>query len=236
MHAHIHSIERIELGYLLRANELRLSDNELDTNTYIEKSSIKSLVGNNIQGHTQSILLRGVKSFGTLMENKGFPSVPSLSNPFPNEGEDYFTGGYNTRRHGSQENNNTIDAIQIELNSDIRYNSVQREQLIKSLVLSINEYIHYYYKSGFLSNYYNLALNSSKNKIKFHPNPAITFFHLEMDLRGVAIIIYNSMGQKMLFDIDSNNNIKIDLLPSGYYLVQVIRENSVIDNLKLIKY
>ena len=70
---------------------------------------------------THSDLLKGTQSFGTLLENKNFPSVPSLNDPYPNVGEPYFVGGYNTQRHGSQGNDGTIDAIQIELAQEVSF-------------------------------------------------------------------------------------------------------------------
>jgi len=241
IHGHAHVNERIELGYLLSGSQLRLSDAELDTNTYVEESSIKSLVANNIQGYTHSNLLRGIESFGTLLDNKGFPSVPSLTDPFPNIGELYFSGGYNTQRHGSRDNNGSIDAIQIELNTDIRFDTALREMLIESLPVSVNEYIDYHYNNEFLSNYCNLILdvpepNGFKNEFNIYPNPATTYFNLETDLKEVEVIIYNNLGQVVHSENWSENNIEIDFLPSGYYLIQLRKKESILGNLKLIKY
>jgi N-formylglutamate amidohydrolase len=164
IHGHGHAIERIELGYLIIKSELQLSDTALNTNTNIEKSSIRTLVGDNIQNISHSELLRGQNSFGTLMDSKGFPCVPSSSDPFPQGSQPYFPGGYNTYRHGSRNNNGKIDSIQLEFNQDIRFDNEKREMLIDSLVLSINEYINYYYNNQFINNYCDLTLDIKKKK------------------------------------------------------------------------
>ena len=158
IHGHAHTIQRIELGYLLSGSELRLSDATLNTTTYIDESSILTLVGDNIQGLSHSDLLRGTESFGTLLDEKGFPSVPSFSDPFPDVGEDYFSGGYNTVRHGSRDNNAEIDAIQIELNQDVRFNSTNRAILIDSLSKVANEYIDLHYNDQYEGSYCALIL------------------------------------------------------------------------------
>jgi len=158
IHGHAHTIQRIELGYLLSGSELRLSDASLNTTTYVEESSIRTLEGDNIQTLTHAELLRGEESFGTLLDDKGFPSVPSFTDPFPDVGEDYFSGGYNTVRHGSRDNNGEIDAIQFELNQDVRFNAATREILIDSLSTAANEYIDLHFNDQYLGNFCNLIL------------------------------------------------------------------------------
>jgi len=153
IHGHGHTIQRIELGYLLSKSELELSDAVLNTNTYIEESSIRTLVGDNISSAMHADLLRGSDSFGTLMDEKGFPSVPSDSDPSPScSGSCYFSGGYNTVRHGSRDNLGDIDAIQVELDSAAR-SSDNRSMLIDSIALSILEYIDLHYNAEFIPDY-----------------------------------------------------------------------------------
>jgi hypothetical protein len=160
IHGHSHTIQRIELGYLLRSTELNLSDSMLNTTTYINESSIRTLVGDNIQSISHSELLRGLNSFGTLLDDNGFPSVPSLSNPFPEPYEEYFAGGYNTQRHSSRNNGGEIDAIQVELNRDIRFDPVRREMLINALTTSANQYIDLHYNDQFMGHFCNLILSN----------------------------------------------------------------------------
>jgi len=132
IHGHGHTIQRIELGYLLSALELSSPDSVLNSISLIEASAIRSLVGDNHLGHTHSDILRGPHSFGSILHDKGFPSVPSTPDPYPTCTNCYFSGGYNTVRHGSRDDNGPIDAIQVELDQTAR-NSTNRSILIDSL-------------------------------------------------------------------------------------------------------
>ncbi|MHA7865311.1 hypothetical protein [Flagellimonas marinaquae] len=102
IHGHAHEIERVELGYTLTSNDLRLADEVLNTNTYMDRNSIKTLVYEKVGDMTHVELIRGGLSFGTLFHDKGFPTAPSAEDPFPKEDEPYFSGGYNVRTHGSR--------------------------------------------------------------------------------------------------------------------------------------
>ena len=98
------------LGYLLSGSELDLSDAVLNTNTFKNESSIRTLVDSSSYSFIE--VLRGPNSFGTLLDSLGFKSVPSVNDPGPG-GMRYFSGGYNTARHGSR-NGGLISAIQVE--------------------------------------------------------------------------------------------------------------------------
>ena len=110
LHGHGHAIQRIELGYTLTKSALQLSDNDLNAVSIINESSIRLLANDNIQTLTHAELIRGQHSFGTLLDHQGFPAVPSTTDPFPQTNDPYFTGGYNTRRYGS-ENADTLHSI-----------------------------------------------------------------------------------------------------------------------------
>ncbi len=113
LHGHGHTIQRLELGYLLSASQLDLSDNTLNgTIAYRNISSIRNLATN--AGVSFAEVLRGESSFGTFLEYRGYPSVPSLLQPTPASAP-YFNGGYNTERHGSK-SGGTISGLQIECN------------------------------------------------------------------------------------------------------------------------
>ena len=112
LHGHGHDNQRLELGYLLSAADLERSDALLDDASLVNKSSIRALVGQSSAGFV--VLLRGATSMGGLLEPLGFPTVPSPTQPDPG-GEPYFTGGYNTQRHGSRDGG-VISSIQIEMN------------------------------------------------------------------------------------------------------------------------
>lgn len=109
MHGHGHEILRLELGYLLSAADLRLSDAELD-HGHAATTSIAALV--DAVDVSFSSLVRGPTSFGTRLADRDVPAVPSSVDPDPGT-DPYFTGGYSTRRHGSRDDG-TVSAIQIE--------------------------------------------------------------------------------------------------------------------------
>lgn len=125
IHGHGHSVPRLELGYLFSASELRLPDIILNRPDYIVLSSLRALAGNNINNLTHSDLLRGELALGTMLQNSGVPSVPSMQDPYPLEGQSYFSGGFNTGRNTSR-NGGTIDGLQIEHHSSIRSNHTDR--------------------------------------------------------------------------------------------------------------
>lgn len=99
VHGHGHPEQRLELGYLLSGATLGLGDAELDADpAHEDRSSIRTLSEEDA-AHTFSELLRGASSLGSLYADGGFRSVPSATEPSPG-GASYFTGGYNTVRHG----------------------------------------------------------------------------------------------------------------------------------------
>lgn len=111
IHGHGHDIERLELGYLLTSDELNRPDINLNSLDVVARTSIREL------GRTSPIpfsqLLRGPTSLGGLFQEEDIPSVPSPAVPGPGD-DPYFRGGYNTRRHGSLDDAEVIDGIQIE--------------------------------------------------------------------------------------------------------------------------
>ena len=151
LHGHRHDIKRTELGYLISNDELQLDDELLDFDSFVEYSSIRSLVNNNLNGLSLSQLVRGSSSFGSLFEAKGYPTVPSPGTPFAGPDEPFFSGGYNTARHGSSQGG-TIDAIQIELDEDLRRDMSKRNKLVSDLAFTIIEFlrIHYFQDSDFV--------------------------------------------------------------------------------------
>ena len=111
IHGHGHDIDRVELGYLLTADELNRTDAALDALAVVRRTSIREM------GRTTSIpfsqVLRGPTSFGGLLGSAGIPSIPSPSAPGPGA-DPYWRGGYCTRRHGSLGDGEVISGIQLE--------------------------------------------------------------------------------------------------------------------------
>jgi len=144
LHGHRHIIKRTELGYLLSSEELQLDDSMLDLGTFIEYSSIRNLVDTNPRALTFSQIVRGPYSLGSMLCDLGYPTVPSAEIPSPKPGEPYFSGGYNTTRHGSSDGG-TIDGIQIELDLDVRSDLAKREKLITDLSSLLLKYLRVNY-------------------------------------------------------------------------------------------
>ena len=150
LHGHRHVIKRIELGYLLSSEELQLDDDLLNSGLFEEYSSIRNLIKDNINSLSYSELVRGKYSLGNILENEGYQCVPSPEHPFPKPLEPYFSGGYNTTRHGSA-SKGTIDGIQIELDEAIRSDAMRREKFANDLAFALVKYlkINYFPDSEF---------------------------------------------------------------------------------------
>lgn len=238
LHGHGHEIQRLELGYRITKSELQLSDDDLEDIELINRSSIRSLIADNLQAFSHSELLRGEYSFGTILENKDIPAVPSSFDPFPEDGESYFSGGYNTGRHGS-DNGGDIDGIQIECHQSIRFDAIIREQFADSLAIAINEFLNIHYNDQYMDSYCNL-LTSVSNNIEtqmlagFYPNPSSEQLYIQSDLDKVKVQIYNSLGEKICDKTWVGNPLDISYLPAGYYIIQLKQKDQLINSSTLI--
>ena len=144
LHGHRHDIKRTELGYLLSSEELQMEDELLNSEAFIEYSSIRHLITTNEFKRSYADLVRGKFSLGSLLESKGYPCVPSPAHPFPKSDEPYFSGGYNTTRHGSS-TGGSMDGIQIELDEMLRSDPKKRDQLAVDLASVLVDYLKIYY-------------------------------------------------------------------------------------------
>jgi hypothetical protein len=130
LHGHGHEVQRLELGYLLSSNDLGNPDEVLSNPSFVSKSSLRAL--GEKPGVAFSELVRGPFSMGTLLEAEAVPAVPSQAQPNPG-GDPYFTGGYNTARHGSR-GGGSVSGIQIECNySGVRDTEANRQALAVAL-------------------------------------------------------------------------------------------------------
>ena len=240
IHGHGHSLQRIELGYLLSKSEVQATDAELNSASLIEESSIRTLVSDNTQQYSHAALVRGQRSLGTLLDRKGLPTVPSLSDPFPQSTEPYFTGGYNTQRHGSRDTNGAIDAIQIELNQEVRFDDSTRLTLINSLAQSVLEFYNLHYSGEFTSDY-NSSLDveiidtATTPSISFYPNPASDYLAINTNVDSLEVVVYNVMGQKVLSEkLISTEKLDISKLQSGLYIVKLYNQKRELQTKKIL--
>jgi hypothetical protein len=137
VHGHGHAIQRLELGYLLSRADLNRSDAELDVPFFRSKSSIRSLA----EAATGSFaaLIRGPESLGEMLVRRGYPTIPSWSDPRP-ESAPYFAGGYSTVRHGSR-GGGAVDGVQLEVNRTVRATEENREAFAHAFADALLDYL-----------------------------------------------------------------------------------------------
>jgi hypothetical protein len=114
LHGHGHAIPRLELGYNLSGATLRSADGDLDAANVETQSSIATF--SQASALSFSALLRGPTALGTLFADAGYPAVPSAQDPAPDDGEAYFSGGYNTEQHSCL-TGGQVCGVQIEANN-----------------------------------------------------------------------------------------------------------------------
>ncbi len=143
LHGHAHTKQRLELGYLLTGSQLRGSDAALAA--AMSSSSLARLALLRPAGDTGVLLLRGPRSLGSRFAALGVPAVPSDADPAPLEGDAYFSGGYNTERHGSALGG-AVDAIQIESHrTGIRDTPANRALFAEAVVTAVLGLLGDYY-------------------------------------------------------------------------------------------
>ncbi len=143
VHGHGHTLQRLELGYLLSSTQLGLSDATLNgSSTYQNQSGVRTLSA--FSPLTFAELLRGTNSFGALIASEGYPAVPSPAIPDP-DADPYFDGGYNTERYSSVDGGN-IDGLQIESNmTGVRDTATNRTAYAQALARVTENYFFHHY-------------------------------------------------------------------------------------------
>ncbi len=220
LHGHGHTKQRLELGYLLSTSELLMSNDALNSPKLMEGSSIRQLARMNKMNLTHADLIRGSQSFGSILEDAGYNSVPSTNDSAPLMDDDYFNGGYNVARHGSQVSGN-IDGIQIECNSGVRFESEKRKAFAKALSNALLLYVktHYFDISGCTK----VATVDFDEAPIFYPNPANDVLHIDKAFRDNSLTIFNGYGQKAMGVAMDKSRAALDvsMLPEGIYYISV---------------
>jgi N-formylglutamate amidohydrolase len=140
LHAHGHEIQRLELGYMLNASDLSYVYSGALLPSIGEKSSLQNLIRLRPETNVQDWLI-GDNAFGTLMANEGYPSVPSKQDPYPQLGDPFFNGGYNTKRYTGPDYPN-VYGWQIETNyRGVRENAANRTRFAKAFAKVIVKYL-----------------------------------------------------------------------------------------------
>lgn len=118
LHGHAHAIDRVEVGYLLAAQTFRQSDDAIIAEAPGLGSSISAIAANSRTGESFAAMHNGPNSMGGLLSAAGLPAVPSPGDRAPKPADEYFTGAYNTERHGSAKGG-PMDAMQLEMPVDV---------------------------------------------------------------------------------------------------------------------
>ena len=151
MHGNGHSDMWTEVGLGVSKTYLNGSDSLILSR--VGYSTVKNLCTNG--GVNFLDVIKGPYSLGGLLDNKGWNSVPSPSNPSPNTGG-FFYAGWNTWKHGSRYSG-VIDASHVE-NYFVFMQTSNREQYANDLSKSIIEFMNIHY--GFVMD----CLSSSENE------------------------------------------------------------------------
>ncbi|MFM8806688.1 MAG: hypothetical protein ACKOD1_04935 [Sphingomonadales bacterium] len=138
LHGHGHPEQRLELGYMLSDKELK--EFYLTKTNPTKQHSLSNYVKEAKGKLELHDLLFGPQAFGTLMANEGFPSVPSAQDPFPEEGQKYFNGGYNTRRYTASDRPHVV-GWQIESNMKGVRDKAGRPVFAAAFAKVISQYI-----------------------------------------------------------------------------------------------
>ena len=145
IHGQRHKEKRVELGYTISPEKLRLPDEQLEAGTLmIRQSSIRDLDQRSPASFPE--LLRGKTSLGGLLGERGYICVPSPQVSAPAKGELYFMGGYTVDRHGSR-NGGSLNAIQIECPFDgVRDTEANREKFAITLAEVLPEFFKTHFR------------------------------------------------------------------------------------------
>jgi hypothetical protein len=141
-HGHGHTIQRIELGYVVRSEELDLGDQQLEHPAYAENSSCRTHA--HLPGVHFPSFLRGPRSLGALFVARGYPVVPSPDMPNPG-GAAYFdgTGGYTSEAQGSRTHLDNVQAFLMETHwTGLRDTTAARVAFARTFATTINAFLY----------------------------------------------------------------------------------------------
>lgn len=144
VHSHGHPKPRIEIGYLLKAADLRLPAERLDADASIAaRSSVRWLSQRTPAKFSE--LLRGETSLGGLFAARGVAAVPS-----PGEGllpeDPYFNGAYDIEAHGSRDKA-LLDAAQLEVPAVMRDTAERRAATAGAVAASLEAYFERHFRT-----------------------------------------------------------------------------------------
>jgi hypothetical protein len=233
-----HPIQRLEIGYLLTGTDLMLSDATLDNPTYGNRSSIRTMIATS--GLKFSQLLRGPRSLGSLFENRGYPAVPSEKQPNPGT-SGYFSGGYNTQRHGSA-NGSPVSGAQIECNMvGVRDSETARKNFSEAIAEVVRSYVSQNLFPTAVSDQTATPLQYAL--LQNYPNPFNPATNVELRIANrewVSLRVFDVLGRDVATLVNEvrpagSYTLRWDAssFPSGVYFYQ-LRAGSFVETKKLL--
>ena len=198
MHGNGHLDKWTEIGLGVSKTFLNSSDSVIMER--INFSTVKNL--STLGGANFLEVIKGTNSLGSLLQAKGWKSVPSTVNPSPDSGG-FFFAGWNTWRHGSRYSG-SIDASHVENFYAFMQND-NREQYSSDLAISIIQFMNNFY--GFTLNCMTLSTNhfdTNTSLVKIYPNPVNHKTTIEASKQELEkVIIFNLLG------LDMTNKVNI---------------------------
>ncbi len=132
------------LGYGLTNAQLNLDDRAFDASDLASVSSLRDLHAR--IGGSGAELLRGPRSLGTLLAERGVRAIPSGPEPRP-EQHPYFSGGYIVQTHTRAADTPKVDGVQFEHHRDgIRDTAANRERFARIAVEVLSVFLRERYR------------------------------------------------------------------------------------------
>ncbi|MCE3260319.1 MAG: hypothetical protein K0S12_1960 [Bacteroidetes bacterium] len=224
IHGHSHTIQRLELGYLLDESQLALPSSTLNSPAYVNSCSIKHLVNTNSNGSTLSDLLSGPNALGTLLASSGYSSVPSAQDPYPLNGQPYFSGGHDLMVHSSVLNGNIIDAVQIECyNNGIRDTWLNRKKFADTLAKNLLVFINTHYTPGQVCLITTNAEEKKEREFHWKTDHEKREVRINFAIPQKRVIyVYSAQGQKLSEQVCNGHDCLLNFKEwsAGVYLIR----------------
>ncbi|MEZ4999733.1 MAG: T9SS type A sorting domain-containing protein [Bacteroidales bacterium] len=177
-----------------------------------------------------------MKSPGVPVFNEGLPGCTGgLMIGTLLVGESYFSGGYNTQRHGSVESG-TIGGIQVECNQSVRFVEAARKDFADGFATVLLDYLIERYFPDLPSTYCISAYNDQPESplVTVYPNPVTDLLYVN-SLFPVNLRIYNLQGEVVCSETRIEGAVSLGKLPEGIYLVTVSTGGEIIFRGKIIR-
>ena len=71
----------------------------------------------------------------------------------------------------------------------------------------------------------NFVTNSENNELQIYPNPAKNIIHIKNNSEIEKITIFDYLGKEILIKTQNNNEINVENLSKGIYLIEIHSEN-----------